>query len=519
MCARESALPMMASAHSSSRASWLGKRSNFLLPLISTAIGGLFRLLPVVLSWPFPIGYDTTATYIIQMIKPLPNFYLIFGQQDLHAVLLSFFFHLYPSAFSVLNFFAVGISAILALEIYAYALTVSKLEPRFAFVTSIVFTFNLLTMRLLWDQYRIDLGLIFVLLVFLCMSSGKKYLGWAAIPLSILVFFSNAEPAVFLVITLAALTIITLFKNYKTNARGGLFRTFRTPLPWTAIVALFLGVAQLLVIRTIPNHGLTSNLVAASIGLSSSINGIVFLIYCAWPFLLLLPFVLRSPKIDYHLIWFFAILLLGIAVPFAGRNLVFEPIIWLYWLMGFPLSIFLGTTLQVYSKVNSSRGLSQKSFISNRQVTYLCGVIVLILVSLSVAYAISSPLAPNPYSVIATRYAGDISLGYLQSTIPISQERDLMSVLNASLHTLSYNSTVYLAAQFYGLGLLVSNPNSIRLNYVGLVDSESNFSSIASLGRGYTVWWTYPTGWYGVYSIPPNFSTVITIGAFSLYKV
>jgi hypothetical protein len=476
-------------------------------------MGAAFRLLPVALAWPYPVGYDTTATYIVQMTKPLPSLYLVFGQQSLHAVLLSLFYGLYPSAFLILNFFAVGLGGALALEIYAYSRYVVHLVPRFALISAIAFSFNLLTLRLLWDQYRICLGMIFALLVFLCLSSRRSYLRWFSVPLMALVYFSNAEPAIFLVITLVAFVILREFGSRGNGSFDSHLSYIRQPSIWVSAVGIALGGLQLYAIRTLPNRGLTANLISESYGFGSSVAGIVFLLYAAWPLLLFLPLALRKPHLDYHTMWFFVILATAVFLPLAGRSVAFEPAVWFYWLMGFPLSIFLGSVLQSWKNFERSRVFDGKF------VKKLGAVALGALILMSVAYAVSSPLAPNPYSIIGAPYATDQPLGYLQSTVPTSQEGNLMSVLNASFHILPENSTVYLGTQFYALTFILPNPNSIRVVWVGLINGESNLSALDSLLPGYTVWWTNPTGWYGVDTIPPTFTVVATYGSFSLYRL
>jgi hypothetical protein len=221
------------------------------------------------------------------------------------------------------------------------------------------------------------------------------------------------------------------------------------------------------------------------------------------------PLALRTKKINFHMIWFILVLLIAIFLPLLGRAFVFEPISWFYWVMSFPLSIFFGAALQSY--FDSPKKASYKI------VRNFAALAVLILVVISVTYSVTSPLSPSPYSIIGATFASSQPLGYLQSTIPTSQEGDLISLLRTSLSTLPNNSTLYLGEQFYGLSLILPNANSIRLMPVGLIDSEANLSSIVSLGSGYTVWWTNPTGWYGVNTIPSNFIITNTVGAFTLY--
>jgi hypothetical protein len=492
----------------------LGKRNvSLIFGAIATASGALFRALPAILAWPYPLGYDTTASYLIQMTRPLPTAYFLFSDQALHDLLLSLLYRVAPSAsnaFFILDAFAIAMGSILALEIYFYSRKVANLAPAFAFVTSIVFTFNLITLRLLWDQYRLSLGLIFVLLVFLLLSSRHLTIRWLALPLTVLVFLSNAVPATFLVLTLVISLVAEVFAKKPSKI------SYSSPLVWNAIMAVILEGFQVAIVKGEGNAGLPPNLVSQSVGIGVSAAGLLYFVYVAWPFLLLVPFAFSKDRNNYHSIWFVAVLLVAVILPLLGSAFVFLPIIWIYWLMSFPLSILFGVALQMFY---AGGGSLRKKPVSNG-LNILVGIALCALIILSISYAVSSPLAPDPYSVIGAPYAADQPLGYLQSTIPISQEANLVSVLNASLHVLPGNATIYLGEQFFGLTSVLPNPNFVHIISLGLIDTEANLTSLSSYGpSSYTVWWTHPTGWYGVDAIPSNFTAIITVGAFSLYKL
>lgn len=485
------------------------------LAFLAALLGALFRAIPAALSWPYPIGYDTTSSYIIQIARPIPSLYVIFSGQALHDVIISPLYSLDPTAsgaFFILDAFAVCLEAVLAFEIYLYARRVANLEPRFAFAASFVFIFNLISMRLLWDQYRIGLGLVFVLLIFIVLSSKSRFLQWTALPLTILVVISNAEPGVLLVLTLIIFCGISIVSGLAKKSAGAPKLSLQSPVFWTELLALSLEGIQVEIISSHSHPGLPPNLAAQSVGLGVSVAGIVYLIYAAWPLLLIAP--LGIKKLSYHTLWFFSVLFVAIVFPLLGDRFVFEPTIWLYWVISFPLAIFVGVALQkFFGKASSHKRIFKSIF------TVLVAFVLCALVVLSAWYAVSSPLWPDPYSDIGATFALNQPLGYLQSTIPTSEEASLVNVLNDSLHTLPTNSTLYLGEQFYGFTSVLSNPNSLNLVPVGLIDNETSLASLSLNGTGYTIWWSHPTGWYGVSTIPPNFSPVIIGEYFTLYSV
>ncbi|MHB1907358.1 MAG: hypothetical protein ACYCQJ_00650 [Nitrososphaerales archaeon] len=468
-------------------------------PLMVLLLAGLFRAVPVIIAWPYPVGYDTTASYVIQMIRPIPNLYVIFSEQALHQLILSTAYSIFRYPFILLNGFAVIVSAILSLAVFVYARKVANFDPKLSFFVSMIFTFNLLTLRLLWDQYRMDLGLIFALLTFIALSSKNKLIRALSIPFMLLAIVSNPEPTAFLLSTLLVYFVIRKPRSLKTLE-------FYVPITGAVIFIL-----QLIAIKNAQNTQSIIPLYNVSLqqGLSTSGGDLLFFLYASWPLLVLIPYVLRKHgnrlRIQYHVLWLFILIATAVVLPLIGLEIASEPVNWLYWMGSFPLAIFFGEAFKV---------------IKTRAMKKLVVALVAFLVFTSASYVVSSPLAPAPYTLLATHYAADFPVGYLQNTIPTSEDGDLVSILNSSLLTLHGNDTLYLAQQFYGFSLIQSNPNSIHVVFIGLVNNEENLTSLAiSKSGGYTIWWTNPTGWYGVSSIPSDLHLVMAKGTFSLYRI
>lgn len=490
-------------------------KSTLVYPFLASVIAAIFRLVPVALAWPYAVGYDTNTAYIVQMIHPIPSLYFVFSQQGLHALILSTFYHIFPTTFVILDAFAVIVQAVLALEIYAYARKVAGLDPNYSFLVAIIFTFNLLTMRLLWDQYRMDLGLIFSLATFLALSSKSASKRWLGFPLIFLVVISNAEPTVFVVLTLLVFALAKSKMNLKSLILGQEFLT--------AIFGLVLFGIQLDLLRNAGPESYVPLYQLSSVGgTNQSLNGLIFLIYSAWPLLIFFPFALRR-KLEYHTIWFFVILAFAVGIPLTGLGITHEPTDWLYWMMSFPLAITFGQAILRRNGraklAENKKGAAKLGEPPNHLFNRLIAILTAFLIITSSAYAVSSPLLPSPYSLIAIGYASDMPTGYLQSTVPIPQEGELMSLLNSTLISLPKNATLYLGEQFYGLSLILPNPNSINLIFVGRISSDANLSDLSGANGGYTIWWTTPVGWYGVDKIPQGFIAISQQGPFSLYKI
>ena len=161
------------------------------------------------------------------------------------------------------------------------------------------------------------------------------------------------------------------------------------------------------------------------------------------------------------------------------------------------------------------------SSLSKVPMKILAGGLIIVMIALSVSYATSSPLAPTQYSSLAQTFDSSIPAGYLQSTVPISQQGELIKLLNQSLYTLPNNSKLYLPQEFYAFALLNPNPRNVNVTNLGqlAVLGVQGLDQINSTCNSYTLWWINGTGWYGISSLPSNFQAVKTQGDFSLYQL
>jgi hypothetical protein len=132
-----------------------------------------------------------------------------------------------------------------------------------------------------------------------------------------------------------------------------------------------------------------------------------------------------------------------------------------------------------------------------------------------------SPLAPSPYSVLGLGYRYYIPTGYLQSTVSISQEGQLLTLIQRALSTLPANATLYLPAQFFGLAFNMRHHGDVSIVYIGEVNPWSSpaFLRIGTDPGAYTIWWRAGQGWYGVPTLPLNCTVIGYSGDFALYQV
>ena len=76
------------------------------------AIG--FRLLPVIASWPYAVGFDTTALYVPLMVSGPPSAYAIFTYPGLNSLIIWVGYQLEKQPFLILDSIALILQAGLA---------------------------------------------------------------------------------------------------------------------------------------------------------------------------------------------------------------------------------------------------------------------------------------------------------------------------------------------------------------------------------------------------------------------
>ena len=465
-------------------------------PILALLVATGIRLLPVILSWPYPVGFDTTALYIPLMLKGPPTLNAILTYPGLDSPIFWSAYQLIRQPFVILSAFGVFFQAGLALSSYVYARKIIPLSKKSSFLTSLVFTLSPITLRLTWDQYRMSFCLIAILIAFVVLGARSNAKRSVAIPLTILVILSNPLPSVFFLISLLLQGGIGYLRRQRFGVE--LF-SFAVGLAIFALQQLSLAFAGALSSEVpISNLGLSG-------GASEVAYGVGFLIFTSWPLLLFLPFGLRLRENRPHTSWMFILVFFAIALVAAGIYTIPTPFIYL--MASFPLAMIVGVAL--------------KKFQSNRPFKILFAFALIFLAANALTYVTSSPLNPNGYFMMGQPFRYYMPMGYLQSIVPISDQRDLVHLLTDSISSIPTNSILYLPRQFYGLALLCSNQRGVTIVDIGEVNPwlPSPFDSIKSDNLSYTIWFSKQSGWYGLSSIPSNFKLMQFEGQFGLYQI
>jgi hypothetical protein len=448
---------------------------------VAVTAAALLRSVPVVLAWPYPVGYDTTAFYIPSMVQAqFPSLHEFFAGGMLFQTTLMIFYRIFPSPFGLLDGFAIAIQAILAASIFIYATKVAELKPSIAFFAAMAFSFNLLTLRLTWDQYRMSFSLICAIFAFIFLKSRSTKIRYFSIPLAVSSALFNPLPAALFVLCIIA-DLIFDHKEISKILAGAT----------SVVLGLFLILIQYATENVITG---ATPLLAPVRGSEGSFYSLGFLIYAAWPFLVFIPLLFANRQRELHLYWFYLIVFFAIVAPLVGVFTISSP--WLLWLAGFSLAIIFGETLSIYH---------------NSKIVKIIGAALLVsTISISLIYISSSPLQPRYLPSVAMNYSENTPTGYLVSTVDISQEPKLMQILNLSISTLSPRSVLLLPQDFYGLALTFPNPNDLNLTQVGAT-YLTNLQDFNGSKSDYIMWYNGP--------VPQDFHIVTNNTVFVVYLI
>ena len=450
--------------------------------LLAVAAAALLRTIPVILAWPYPVGYDTTAFYIPAMEAAFPSVQQLFTQGSFLSVIMILFYRIYSNPFVIDDAFGIAIQAILAYSVYVYARKVPELKPQIAFLASIIFSFNLLTLRLTWDQYRMSLSIVCVIFTLIFLGSKSALVRYLSIPLTAVASIFNPLPVVFLVFSVMIDAVLS-------------YRQITSKLiAESACVALAVFLVSIQYVAHTVVGGAVPQF-AAIPGSQGLLYGLEFFLYTAWPLLIFLPLFFIKQQKGFHLYWFYVILFFAFVAPLIGVLTISS--LWILWIAGFPLAIIFGQTLNLYHNSKIVRTIAALLLISS--------------ISISLVYVSSSPLQPAYLPSIARAFSTNTPPGYLQSTVAISQEPELMQVLNTTMHTLPNGSVVLLPEEFYGLAFVFHNPGNLNLTDVG-IGIGASLTKFAGLRGDYIVWWNSS-------SFPQNFKMANYNNEYALYSI
>lgn len=216
----------------------IGKSSlkNWYTYLFFFSLGVFLRGIPEAIVEKYPVGYDTTAHYVfnilnfdtigvVEMLRQAPLFYLVaYALIQLPKV-------------DVFNFLKIAgpiLYGILCASFYFLLKRGLGWKDKTATVGTLIFTLQLVSLRLSWDMFRLELGLALMFITLSLISRGPSRSGSLIVILSVLTVLAHQMASLILFFT-----ILWLFLR-KTDARKKFFSHLIPLVPSGVLFAIIL---------------------------------------------------------------------------------------------------------------------------------------------------------------------------------------------------------------------------------------------------------------------------------------
>lgn len=480
-----------------------GKSVTVKLLVILYSIPLFIRLLPEILAWPYPLGFDTVTYYIPKMVKgtylkmSIPS---LMKTTSLYYILETILYRIYPDPVLIIKILGPILYATMITLIGLYAYKRVGFDWRWTIVCVAVASLSLIGLRLAWDLYRNMLGFIFAFATLITITSKNKNIRYISMILGFLTVWSHELATVYLLFTLTILLIIKLFRNSDLDLSilstltisGGLFLYQRiNPAENRLIIPL--------------------SMIGVSNGINNFILGLEFLAYTSIILIILLiPGLKKLFKDNILTIWTIFTVTLFL-LPLIGIYTI--PLERIILALILPIPIYVTIGLKYPIEEIGKRGLAYP----------IIGLTIISMISLP--YLVTTPYSPTIYTKI---YYYDINkdifywipTAYLENTVSLNSVDELKSVAEYALNSVPDGSVLIVPAQFHWIISMEHNSSNINIRFIREINLwNKNLYNNEFNSGSYFIWWVNGSGWYGLQYLSKNFIEVYRVGEFALYYI
>lgn len=500
------------------------------------SIGFFVRLVPELLAFPLPVGFDTIH-YAVAMKSGViwANWSTLFTSSWLLYALIVPLYALIPTdPFLLLKIVAPLLYGLNVAGIYWFSRKMLGWDLRMGLLAGGFFALQLASLRISWDLLRNTLGLGILLFTLPHIKEVNTKRGFAFfVILSLLTVFAHEYAAVTLLVVVMGLVAMRLFKE------GIDFGSKRLVLAILPALTVFLFSVFL---KSLPVSNVTqTNIIEAGDAVVTHPGGVFFLVdylsiqssvdYYAnyWTLALsvgVLFAVLYVPYLFLVVKGFFrnrvlsfwtGLLLIGafgcLIFPFFALEFWHR---WMFMLV-YPFTFY---AVNGFSRLKSKLSKEKPSFsswFSNKK----AAAMILLTFSFGIAY-LATPVwmgyANVAYANGSISSVSGISLYFSASpTVPYENVNSVVQAMNWLDGNLDAASCVVLHHAFLFWGQLYLD----KFHAIVHFETDSSVAVETALdhdfSRVYFVWWNEPIGWYGQ-SIPQSFVRLQDFGRISVYE-
>jgi hypothetical protein len=496
------------------------------------SIGFFIRLVPELLAFPLPIGFDTIHYAVAMKSGVIWSHWSTFFTSSwlLYALIVPLYALIPADPFLLLKIIAPLLYGLNVAGIYWFSRKMLGWNLRMALLAGGFFALQLASLRISWDLLRNTLGLGILLFTLPHIKEVGTKRGFVLFALlSLLTVFAHEYAAVILLVVVIGLVVMRLSK---VDVAFGSKRIILATLP--ALVVFLLSVF----LKSSVNNVTQTNIIEAGDTVTAHPGGVFFLVdylsiqssvdYYAsyWSLALnvgLLFAILYLPYLFLVVKGFFKNHILNIWAGFlligAFGCLIFPFSALEYWhrwmfMLVYPFTFYAVSGLSRLLNHTSGAKTISFSLFSNKKAT----AIVLFTFSLGIAY-LAMPVLMVHTNVSAPAVSAVPAVQLYFSTSPTVPYGDVNSVVEAMGwldRSLDAASCVILQHAFLRWGQLYLDESHAIIHF----ETDSGLAIRTALahnfGRVYFVWWNEPIGWYGQ-SVPHSFVRLRDFGRISVY--
>lgn len=159
-----------------------------LLTVLAIAILCVIRLIPEINAGKQPIGYDSSSAYVVAFYTDNANLWTSLRGFNLLYYIFEVARHAHADSFFTIKATAVAVYTLMAASFALVLRSTFKLRWPVIAISTLAFGLEVGTLRLSWDLYRNELGLIFTLLSVALFSAYYYRRRWPYLTASLLCF-------------------------------------------------------------------------------------------------------------------------------------------------------------------------------------------------------------------------------------------------------------------------------------------------------------------------------------------
>jgi hypothetical protein len=498
--------------------------------VLSFALGFMVRLIPEVLAYPYPIGYD--SVHYAARVKGgviWSHWTSVFSTWLLYALTVPIYNFAHADPFLIVKLAGPVLYGLSACGVYWFSSKGLKWDPRKSLIAASFFVFQLAAFRISWDLLRNTLGmaiLLFALSFLLKLESWKDF-AWFVL-LSVLVVFGHELASVVMLVVVFSVILNEFLKRNKT----GLLKVLLAVSPSLAVflTSMYLNVFPpelevqtnlINAIQPIPRPaglffmtnyfaGSTTGFYSGYFDLASTVLGFFILLY-----LLSLPLVFigffRNRALDPWTLSIVCACFSGLVIPFFALD-------WwdrLMLLLVYPFTFYASNGLmKVFQSaegvVHPGLGWLRWMKISNRTALGLLSAMILLTsVYIGVTLRFDSTLLFS--TPMTGRYFS------LAPAVPFRDIEDTKKVLEWVDGNMDDGSCVLVHATLLEWARLCLDKTHKIVLYVTDVDNALSVAASHGYNSFYLVWWGDNSRYYW-FTVPNFFEPVFQSGRMAAYQ-